>query len=204
MRKYLVLASLLAVALVLPVFSAYADTFDYTFSGNGSGTVNGVPFTNQNFTFVLTGNTADIDASGAPFFRLSNLDGTFSEGGTTETLDATITLVGNAQFPTPPSTLGDVNFFNATFDNGLGLDATALNGYNLSTAIGPLTGDLNPTFGGGSFATTAGSISITADNSLTFTAGPVGAPEPRTIALLGVGLVAIVLLRRGSGILAQC
>jgi PEP-CTERM motif len=193
-RKYFFVVAVLLASTMLAAYSAKADQFDYTFSGNGSGTVNGVTFTNQNFTFVLAGDTSAIDSSGAPYYRLYDVGGTFTEGGSTENLVATIEIVGNAQYPSPPTTLGAIDFFNATFDNGLGLVATALNGYNLSTAIGPLTGDLSPTLGGGSFATTTGSVSITADNSLTFTAGPVPSPEPGTIGLLAIGLVGLAAL----------
>src|ERR1700686_4923429 len=119
-RKQLICAAFLLAAMILSVGSAHADAFNYTFSGNGSGEVNAVAFTNQDFTFVLTRNTADIDASGPPSFRLFNLGGTFSEGGSTQTLLPTIQLVANAQFPTPPSSLGGVNFFNATANDGLG------------------------------------------------------------------------------------
>lgn len=196
-KKSLLFAALLLAALILPVFPAHADTFDYTFSGNGSGTVNGVSFMNQNFSFVLVGNTTAVFTAAAPYYYLYNIGGTFTEGGKTQTLDATITIAANAQYPVAPTTFGDVNFFDSTFTDGLGLYTTGLYGYKLTTAIGPLNGSLNPTLLGGVFDTTTGTISITADNSLTFTAGPVGAPEPATLALLGMGLGAMILLRRG-------
>jgi hypothetical protein len=188
--------------LVLPVVPAHADTFDYTFSGNGSGSVGGVTFTNQNFTFVLVGNTSAIDAGSPPLFRLNDLGGTFTEGGSTETLTPTVTIVVNSEFPTAPSSVGSVNIFNSTFDNGVGIIAAALNGYGLSTAIGPVSGSFNATLNGGSFGSNGGLISITGQNSLTFTAGPVGAPEPTSLALLGIGVAGLIFLRRGLGSVA--
>jgi hypothetical protein len=165
----------------------------YTFSGVGSGVIvdgGTTPFSGA-FTFTFTADTSAIDSSAAPFFRLNNVSGTFTEGSFSAVLMPTVTIVASAD----PS-LELINFFNATFDNGLGLHNPALNGYDLSTSIGPLLGDfLTPTFGGGGFLTSTGAlIEMLGNDSLTFTAT---VPEPATLALLGLaGFAGLGFLRR--------
>src|SRR5207245_7019747 len=85
-------------------------------------------------SLVLTAATTAIDTSGAPFYRLNNVGGTFTQGVTSVTLTPSVTLVATAVAATPR-----INFFNATFDNGLGINDPSLASYNLSTSFGPLT-----------------------------------------------------------------
>jgi hypothetical protein len=184
----------------------------YTFSGTASGTLfdaTGAPtdFMDQLFSIVLSADTAAIDATGAPFFRLDNIGGSFAEGAFTGTLSPFVTIVVNAD-----PAFERVNFFNPTFDNGLGFSGhPGLNGYDLSTSIGPLTvpdpinaplGFLNPTLGAGSFALEdGGSVHFAGNTSLTFTANVTGGtvPEPATLLLVGVGLAAVAIGRRRTG-----
>jgi PEP-CTERM motif-containing protein len=193
-----------AVVCLLATTAAQATPFDYTFVATGGGTINGVAFSGP-FTFVLSGDTSSVVASGGEFF-LSDIGGTFTEGGSTYTLAPTIDLVSN-----PDPSFPRVAFFDSDFTNGLGLNNDTLAGYELATAVGPLTAPnssdpssfLEPTLGGTTgFLMDGGAdrLILTSNDSLTFTAGPPSAvPEPSTIALLATGLVGIGLIYRRSG-----
>jgi hypothetical protein len=201
-RKTLTRAALIAaLSCVLPLAAAHATPMDYTFTGTGGGTINGTAFTGT-FTFVFDGNTANIVPFGTEW-ELPNVGGTFTEGGTTYSLDPiSIGIIVN-----PDSSFPRAGFFNNDVTNGLTMNNSAFAGYDLATPLGPITaptsGDpssfLLPTLGGTTgFLLDGGAdrLILTADSSLTFLAAPPpsSVPEPSTIALLAAGLLGIVLI----------
>jgi hypothetical protein len=189
---------------------AHALPATYTFSGIASGTLfdaAGAPtdFVDQLFTIVLTGDTADVqpDVPDDGFYRLFGLGGSFSEGAFNAMLSPSVAIVANAN-----AGFDTINFFNGTFDNGLGFWLhPALDGYDLTTSIGPLTvpsaeaplGFLSPTLnvlGHGFALEGGGAVEFTANSSLTFTARVGRVPEPATTALVLAGVAGLVLARR--------
>jgi len=190
--------ALIGAAAAVFSLSAFADTVDYTFTGAGTGTVNGTAF-DGTFTFTVVGNTANVTTSGDGFFRLFDLGGTFTDGTDTVTLSPTMTIVATASAGNPR-----INLFNATVDDGVGFQDSGFIGYELDAPFGPVSSGANsillPTLGGGSFATNGGgSVAITGNTALTFSAeleAPSAVPEPPTFALVGAGMAAVGMLRR--------
>jgi len=131
-----------------------------------------------------------------------NASGAFSDGGFNATLTG-ITLVVNSN--TGGIGAESVNIFSFASGTGDGLgfeNNPALAGYGLVTPVGPLlglSGNLTPTNGTGNFPTT-GTTSVhleqDVDNFLTFQATTV--PEPATLTLVGLGLLAATRRRRKS------
>jgi hypothetical protein len=173
---------------------AYAAPITYTFSGDASGDItgSGAPgvFTNQFFTLVFNSNTSLVDLSGSPFDRDNNITGTFTLGAFSSTLMATVES---------NSSLANIDFYDATFSNGLGLADPGLSGYQLLTSIGPLSNSdpsssLTPTLASGTFTLgNSDALQFTGDSSLTFKAT---VPEPLTVSLFGVGLAGLAAIRR--------
>ena len=191
--------------------TAGASPITYTFSGSLDANsfscimCNGSDNTTlgSSFNLVFTSDTSAVVDGGGGFWRVNNISGTFTDGSFSATL-TNVTIVVNS------NTMGggaeSVNFFNSSFSNGLGFNNnSSLAGYQLKTSIGPLTdgGNLSPTGAGGTgtFSTTGTSfvhLDQNSANSLTFTAATTAAPvpEPATLTLVSLGLVAAATCRR--------
>lgn len=195
---------LAALSCMLPLAAAHATPMDYIFTGTGGGTINGTVFAGT-FTFVFDGNTTNIAPFGSEFI-LPNIGGTFSEGGTTYTLNPIFGIIAN-----PDPSFPRVGFFNFDITNGLVINNDAFAGYGLGTSLGPIMAPnpkdpssfLLPVLGGTTgFLLDGGAdrLILTADSSLTFTAAPPSTvPESSTIALLVAGVLGIGLIDRRLG-----
>lgn len=170
-----------AVLGLLQVSASKATTVTYTFEGTGGVTLNGVTLGDA-YSVVFTGDTSLVDSSGSPFIRYDNITGTFTDGAVVETIVATVES---------NSLLANIDFYNSSFLNGLGLQDSALSGYALDTSIGPISappGTLTPTLAGGGFATADGSLQFTGSNSLSFSANVGATPLPAALPLFASGL----------------
>jgi hypothetical protein len=167
---------------------ARAEVFNYTFTGDGNGTVDGAAWTGS-FTFTFTADTSNITSGGGEFFQ-RDIGGTFSDSTFSATLLSNNTLADNTDPATPR-----FGFFNSTFDNGGTIQNPAFETYHLDSSIGPITGtgdNLLPTLNGDlhGFGTADGHfVELLGITSLTVTASPQAVPEPASLVLLAVGLV---------------
>ena len=191
--KTVICALLVLVGLFLSPRSNGAAIV-YTLSGFGSGTIGNEQFTDAAFTLELFANTNDVMT-----LQLPDGGGGFNTVHSVDEDSSRITIggIGNALFAAP------MRFFcnqsgTAGFGHGidpkidlLNVSDSALVGYDLRSAFGPIQSDAADHFFNNE-TTTRGGLTFSAMRDVTFTAV---VPEP-SVAVVLVATVAPGALRR--------
>lgn len=177
-----------ALALAAP---ARAESITFTQSVIGSGSLNGVAYTNALVTMRATADISSL-VSWPGFITIFPKSNSLAVAGLGET-SFTGKLLIYAK-PVPTGNFVGVGFYDedhaATI---LGVENDAFAFYNLTSPIGPLSGWAyvrdDP-----AYATAAGRFTLTSTSGLaTFTAAFTGSvPEPASLALAGIGLAGVV------------
>lgn len=170
--------------------AAWPSPITFTISANGSGTLNGVPFTDEAITFTQVTDTSLIGANcfGEPGTYCSpvSTSNTVTIGSATYTLtDSTVFEVGN-------DVGGIVDRISGA--DSLDEDDPAFLTYNMQSSLGPIVDSINAASPGPPEPTSGGSLALAYNSSAFFTATASSAPEPGTFALILAG--SILLVRR--------
>jgi len=178
----------LLMGLHLVAGIAGASTIYYELSGNVSGSIGGNTLTNTFFTFDFVGDTTGVSGTAPIFLNPATSTSIFLSGFGNGAFTSAV-VVGVNQ-----SALGIVGFTDPGATNGITFQNAGAVGWDLVSAIGPLTASV-PFFVTGTLNTDLGVLIFTDASNLSFTASLSPIPEPSTTVLMGVGLAAIGLLR---------
>ena len=168
--------------------SAQGTPILYTFSSIGNGSLGTSSFNSAPFTITSTADTSQIVNLGSGIFEVPDLTATVFVSG-----------IGSGTFSISTINVDNQNNSGVGFSDPnqnlaiLFVDNAAAATYNLSTAIGPLSGPARFN-AGAQFGTTAGNFSLSSVSTVTFQATLV--PEPATFALAGLSGMSLLLFRR--------
>ncbi len=185
--KVFVSGSFMAFCLTLPLA---AGPITYTMTGDLSGTLDGTPFLDKAFTFVLDGNTADITT----FASVVLVD---------EASSTSISIAGftTADFTEPVEAavdplVGVAGIINLPDTAGITIGNTGFEPWNLATSLGPLEETGAPFAAVGTFTTSLGTLVISGAENVSFSASTAAVPEPASVGLVALSLLGIALRRR--------
>ena len=182
------LVRLFATSLLLLSSSVFAATINYTISGNGSGSLAGLAFTDQDFSISLIGDTANFSSPGYDVIDPLNSATVAINGFGTTTLD----------LPTRLGISGNIVFFSRAGSGGLDLFDFFLDApVDLQSAFGPVMG--TSVFALDQFvnvSTSLGALTFSDSTSVNFSAAVVPEPETWAMLLAGMGVSALAIRRR--------
>ena len=184
---------MMLVGWILPT-DLLAVPITYTEQTVTDGSLDGTAYSLKSTTITFVGDTGNVTSIGGTF---SNAIGTVSVTvtgvGTDTFTDSMEVLVGQGVM------LAGIRDVTLNTDVIVTFGGISFSTYDLTTAIGPITGatviiSLNTAFG-----TSGGNLIFTREGVATsiFTATLTGAvPEPTSLSLFGLGLVGLATLRR--------
>jgi hypothetical protein len=195
---------ILALLIIPSLSSLCASEIDYTITGEISGAF--IPscsgclptnFTNLDFTFDFTGDTAGVFDISPTTRGNPVLSSTFTIGSETGTFTDGLEMFAKGS---------EAGFYDLVTTDGLAIGNPALLAYGLATAIGPVSNTTIGTSPGTQvFNTSLGELEETKVSQLTFaaTVETASTPEPAYTGLIGIfAIAAAVLYRRRNRVTA--
>jgi hypothetical protein len=185
--RSLVLAA--ALSLIGGAVDAHADSIAFTESVNGSGSLDGIDFTNSTVALTFTADSSTITQPISGIFAVNAISTIVQVGANSDTLLGAYHLFdfqGGAE----------AGFSSGTVASGgsniLTITDSIFSSYNLATFIGPITNSGTPSLG--AYSTSFGSLVLNSTNGdVSFTAAS-PAPEPAAIFLTGFGLFGVAVI----------
>lgn len=186
MRLHRVLAAVAFAAASL-FTAAQAAPITYTLSGVMSGSLGDTAFTDQSFTWTITGDTS-------VFIGPPPNEGVFASSNTIAINGFTPANLTNTPYLVAANVLtGDsVVFIAPSANEGILFGSPDFATYDVRNAIGPIA--VNFIDGSTSIATDQGALIVTDATDGMFQASTV--PEPATLAIFGAGLLGAGALKR--------